>query len=61
MAKKKAPAAAKGAELHTLSDEAPIHLPMAYAKWLPVEAVKPSGKTKARKRSKRASKSEGAA
>lgn len=45
--------------LHTLSDDAPLHLPMAYRNWLPAEAPKPTRKAKETKGGRKASKRKG--
>ena len=42
--KKRTPPADRLPEPHLLSDDAPVHLPMAYAQWLPAVAMIPNRK-----------------
>ena len=42
--KKRTPPADRLPEPHLLSDDAPVHLPMAYAQWLPAVDERPAGK-----------------
>jgi hypothetical protein len=47
--------------LHALSDDAPVHLPMAYENWLPIVVPKQPRKAKQTKGGKKASKRKGPA
>jgi hypothetical protein len=53
--KKRTLPAERPTEPHLLSDDAPVHLPMAYAQWLPAVDERPAGKRAKKMTGKRAS------